>query len=215
MGVREILAFDGESIEIMEWELKRREDGFGPGAILFVSPKHNYRGYPTGMGGRITITRTEFKSEAEGLVQLGTDWFDQEDGLQAIHSRVIKFMEVTIIPPVRVTYSSDWARWNGGRITHIYTDGSHARDNTLGQFLLGKGNTKVGGAIILSDGESWVYRILVRIDVKVTKAFDVELICILIANERLPRVAESRFTRTAKPPLMWLMAPGQWTSETL
>jgi hypothetical protein len=63
------------------------------------------------------------------------------------------------------------------------TDGSHAMDKTLGQFLLGKGNPKVGGAIILSDGATWVYRILVRIDVKATKAFSVELICILVANE--------------------------------
>ena len=44
----------------------------------------------------------------------------------------------------------------------IYTDGSHAMDKTL--------------------GHSWIHRIFVRVDVKVKKAFDVELICILIAN---------------------------------
>ena len=75
-----------------------------------------------------------------------------------------------------------WARWDGGTVTHIYTDGSHALDRTLGQFLLGKGSPSVGGSIILSDGLSWIYRIFVRIDVKVKKAFQVELICILIAN---------------------------------
>jgi hypothetical protein len=56
-------------------------------------------------------------------------------------------------------------------------------ERTLGQFLQGKGTRTVGGAVILSDGESWVHRIFVEIDVEVTKAFDVELICILIANE--------------------------------
>ena len=42
---------------------------------------------------------------------------------------------------------------------------------------------RVGGAIVLSDGETWVHRILVDIDIETTKAFDVELICILLANE--------------------------------
>ncbi len=68
-------------------------------------------------------------------------------------------------------------------VEHIYTDGSHALDKTLGQFLLGKGKTSAGGAIILSDGASWAHRIYVEMDIEVTKAFDVELIRILIANE--------------------------------
>ena len=42
---------------------------------------------------------------------------------------------------------------------------------------------RAGGAIILSDGMTWVHRLQVDIDVEVTSAFDVELICILIANE--------------------------------
>ncbi len=135
------------------------------------------------MEGRVAIARSDFKHNSEGLVQMETDWFVQAEGSQAIHSRVIRMTNATISSPIRSSYSSDWARWNGGRISHIYTDGSHAMDKTLGQYLLGKGNPKVGGAIILSDGATWIYRILVRIDVTVTKAFSVELICILIANE--------------------------------
>jgi hypothetical protein len=72
-------------------------------------------------------------------------------------------------------------------------------DRTIGQFLLGRGERMVGGAIILSDGESWAHRIYVEIDVEVTKAFDVELICILIANELLSlKAVVSRFTRTVR-----------------
>ncbi len=74
------------------------------------------------------------------------------------------------------------AHWSRGTVTDIYTDGSHAMDRTLGQFLLGKGSSKNGGGIILTDRRSWIYRIFVRIDVEVKKAFQVELICILIAN---------------------------------
>ncbi len=66
---------------------------------------------------------------------------------------------------------------------HIYTDGSHTEDRTLPQFLLGEKISKNGGAIILSDGQSWVHRIFIDIDVEVAHAFEVELICILIANE--------------------------------
>ena len=53
----------------------------------------------------------------------------------------------------------------------------------MNQFLLGKFDKKAEGAIILSDGESWVHRLHVDIDVDVNSAFDVEMISILIANE--------------------------------
>ena len=56
--VREILAFDGDKVEIMDWELKRHDEGFGLGDILYVSPRDNYRGDPTGMGGRNAMARS-------------------------------------------------------------------------------------------------------------------------------------------------------------
>ncbi len=67
----------------------------------------------------------------------------------------------------KVPQLDSWAHWSGGTVTDIYTDGSHAMNRTLGQFLLGKGSSKNGGGIILTDGRSWVYRIFVRIDVEV------------------------------------------------
>ncbi len=104
---------------------------------------------------------------------------------------------------LRVPQSASWAHWSGGTVTDIYTDGSHAMDKTLGQLLLGKGSSKNGGGIILTDGRSWINRIFVRIDLEVKKAFQVELICILIANAIA--VAQGGRVTTVR---------GQWTSAT-
>ena len=64
-------------------------------------------------------------------------------------------------PPPRDDAVNKWAEWQGGDFLHVYTDGSHATDRTLTQYLLGTCNRKVGGAIVLSDGVSWVHRIFV------------------------------------------------------
>ncbi len=106
------------------------------------------------MGGRQLISRVELKTRSQGLVELGTDWFDKHDGLQALHSRILKVKDKTVETTIPRLSSNNWARWLGGVVKHIYTDGSHALDKTLGQFLLGKGKTAAGGAIILSDGVS-------------------------------------------------------------
>ena len=79
--VIEILAFNGENLEVMRWSLKSPSDGLGSGSILFVSPKDDYWGYPTGMGGRQQMSRVDLKLKSQGLVELGTDWFDNHDGL--------------------------------------------------------------------------------------------------------------------------------------
>ena len=71
---------------------------------------------------------------------------------------------------------ADRAKWKGGEFLHVYTDGSWATERTLDQFLLGKYDKRVVGAIVLSDGMTWVHRLHVDIDVEVTSAFDVYLI---------------------------------------
>ena len=48
---------------------------------------------------------------------------------------------------------------------------------------MGKFDKRAVGALVLSDGMTWVHRLQVDNDVEVTSAFDVELIRILIANE--------------------------------
>ena len=113
------------------------------------------------------------------------DWPHKLEGLQVTLSRVLQLRPASIVLPTPMAggISREWAEWGGGDFSHIYTDGSHAMDKNFSQFLLGTGNRKVGGAIIISDGQSWVHRIFVVIDVEARKAFDVELICILIANE--------------------------------
>jgi hypothetical protein len=77
----------------------------------------------------------------------------------------------------------EWAMWGGGDFTHVYTDGSFRKEENWGELLLGKSRITAGGAIILSDGHSWFHKIYVDIDVEVEDAGQVELICLLIANE--------------------------------
>ncbi len=51
--------------------------------------------------------------------------------------------------------SKEWARWDGGEFTHIFTDGSYKEEATWGEQLLGTVKEQAGGAVILSDGRSW------------------------------------------------------------
>jgi hypothetical protein len=51
--------------------------------------------------------------------------------------------------------------------------------------LLGTVKEQAGGAIVLSDGANWFYKIYVKIDIEVDDAGQVELLCILIANEMI------------------------------
>jgi hypothetical protein len=77
----------------------------------------------------------------------------------------------------------EWACWEGGEYTHIYTDGSYKEEATWGDQLLGTTKRTAGGAVIISDGKGWFYKIYVKIDVEVEDAGQVEVICLLIANE--------------------------------
>ena len=157
----------------------------GPGRIIYVSPRDDYQGSPTGAGGRNSISRDEFVDKATHLIELSEDWLEKVDNKEALLSTIIQLRKISIGSPLPPPddVDPDWARWEGGDFTHIYTDGSHATDRTLTQYLLGGKSTKAGGAIVLTYGASWVHRVFVDIDVDVNKAFDVELICILIANE--------------------------------
>jgi hypothetical protein len=73
--------------------------------------------------------------------------------------------------------------WGGECFSHIYTDGSYKEESSWGEMLLGTPRREAGGAVVLSDGHSWYHHIFVNIDVEVTDAGQVELICLLIANE--------------------------------
>ena len=77
----------------------------------------------------------------------------------------------------------EWACWDGGDYTHIYTDGSYKEEATWGDHLFGTTKRTAGGAVIISDGKGWFYKIYVKIDIEVEDAGQVEVICLLIANE--------------------------------
>ena len=178
----EILAYRGDNIEYMEWTHVGAQ---GQGGILCVSPINSYERYPTGMGGRITMDRELFVSGCSHLLELGKDWTDKVDGKEVLMCRLLKekVARVAALTPPPHDLGDSWAKWAGGTIKHIYTDGSFTSKKTLGQFLLGTPSLKAGGAIVLSDGETWVHRLYVEMDVETTKSFDSELICILLSNE--------------------------------
>ena len=150
----EVLAYRGDSIEYIEWEATAQNAQRGPGSIVHISPRNEYQGYPTGMGGRNAIMRSEFIREATHLVEMGIDWSEKLGGSQVTLSRIMQLRRGSIVDskPIEEVISREWAEWGGGDFSHIYTDGSHAADRTLAQFLLGTKNQKVGGAVILSDG---------------------------------------------------------------
>ena len=126
-----------------------------------------------------------FKEWATHLVELGTDFMAPKNGAVVLQSRFMgeRLMLAAERKPPPDYMGDDWAKWKGGKFLHVYTDGSWATDRTVSQFLLGKFDKRAAGAIVLSDGETWVHRLQVDIDVDVNSAFDVEMICILIANE--------------------------------
>ena len=79
--------------------------------------------------------------------------------------------------------SREWALSGVEGVTHIYTDGSLRIKRNWGEFLLGEDRKEAGGAIVLSNGYDWYYKIFVRIDLEVSDAGQIELICLLIACE--------------------------------
>jgi hypothetical protein len=179
----EIMALNEADAEYIEWEVQAAEEIPRQGGLIYVSARDDYHGYPTGMGSRQKMKLTSLIDGASHLVELAADWFGDIDGKQVLQSRITCIRAKKMVRRRAVTIDSEWAKWPGGTFRHIYTDGSHAEEKTLAQFFLSESNRTTGGAIILSDGGSWVHRIYVDIDMGVSSAFDVELICILIANE--------------------------------
>ena len=85
----EILAFKYDRIEFMEWEGINRSRQMGPGRIIHVSPRDDYEGYPTGAGGRNSISRDEFVDKATHLIELSEDWLEKVDNKEALLSTII------------------------------------------------------------------------------------------------------------------------------
>ena len=100
----------------MEWEMCDPKKYIGPGVKVFVSPRNDYQGYPTGMGGRNSISRVEFAANAKELVELSEDWLEIKDGFEVLKSMIIRLRSPTIgssLPPPD-DVEDKWATWHGG-----------------------------------------------------------------------------------------------------
>jgi hypothetical protein len=108
----EILAFKYDRIEFMEWEGINRSRQMGPGRIIYVSPRDDYQGYPTGAGGRNSISRDEFVDKATHLIELSEDWLEKVDNKEALLSTIIQLRKISIGSPLPPPDDVDpnWAR---------------------------------------------------------------------------------------------------------
>ena len=186
--IYDILGYNGERIEVMEWESNGR---IAQGSHVRVTDKDVIEGHPgssgrpTGMGGRNTVSREDLITRASHLIELSIDKVTKggEGTLTSVitERRKMKASERTTVAPRYL--SKEWATFGPDDYTHIYTDGSFRKLANWGETLLNTPQHEAGGAIILSDGKSWFYKIYVRIDIEVKNAAQVELLCQLIAEE--------------------------------
>ena len=100
---------------------------------------------------------------------------------EVMERRKMKAKERTAVAPRYL--SKEWATFGPEDFTHIYTDGSFRKIENCGETLLNTPRHEAGGAIILSNGKSWFYKIFVKIDIEIKNAAQVELLCLLIADE--------------------------------
>jgi len=174
----EILGFRGNDIEIMEWEC-----GHSVKVNMMMSVKEENR--PKGMGGSTLLSSSELTLNASHLLELSVDEVTKGGEGDLICKVIAKRRNKAIERKAKIPryLTREWASWDGCAFTHIFTDGSYKENATWGEQLLGTVTGQAGGAVILSDGVSWYYKIYVKIDIEVEDAGQVELICLLIANE--------------------------------
>ena len=187
-AITEILGFRGEDIETMIWICEGEPS---PGKIVTVV-EHSQ---PRGIGGDYLVSKTQLMEKATHLVELDedrvTDGGEGELRCSIMCLRENRPRDRTVIPEDYML--REWAMWGGGDFTHIYTDGSYKEEANWGEFLLGTPRRHAGGAVIISDGKTWFHRIFVEIDMHVEDAGQVELICLLVANE-MARAQGSKVT---------------------
>ena len=177
-NVLEIVGFDGDRVETMLWE---GEGELKVGSVVEVSTRNDCEAFPTGMGSRFCRPRCEVVAMAKEIVELGIDCAKKGHLKSVVGAIRRASIDSELLEEVEWA-RDDWAEWEGGHFDRIYTDGSYDKSTSLKEMLLGKGEVKAGGAVVLSNGE-WFYNIEVEMDVEVESAFDTELISILIACE--------------------------------
>ena len=186
--IYDILGYNGERIEVMEWETDGRIAKGGQVRVTdkdVIDGQPGSSGRPTGMGGRNSVSREDLIARASHLIELSIDKVTKggEGNLTSVimERRKMKAMERKAVAPRYL--SKEWATFGPADYTHIYTDGSFRKLANWGETLLNTPQHEAGGAIILSDGRSWFYKIYVKMDIKVKNAAQVELLCQLIAEE--------------------------------
>jgi hypothetical protein len=174
----EILGFRDDQIETMEWEC---ENSITIGRN--IEEKDGNR--PQGMGGSVLIGKEEFIEQASHLLELSVDKVTKGGEGKLTCKLMARRNNTACERAIKIPdyLKREWACWGGGDFTHIYTDGSYKEEATWGDQLLGTVKRIAGGSVIISDGMSWFHKIYVKIDVEVEDAGQVELICLLIANE--------------------------------
>ena len=174
-GISEIIGFDNDKVEVMEWSRKGKRGG----DRLEVKTVGNYSKYPTGMGTRNWIDFQVLRDSTSKLFELGRD---SAKG-KALTCSISAVRNRKIAPRKTVeTEEFGWAKWKGKTFNKIYTDGSWKKEDTVRSLLLNKGKVTAGGGIVLSDG-NWFSPIFIEMDVETTGAFPVETISLLTAYE--------------------------------
>ena len=176
----EILGFKNENAEVLRWVPSAGKVKIG--ATIIVLKVNDYRNYPTGLGSRVTVKLTNLMT-ANTLVERSHDTLGGESC--TLRSRVVELRLRTpsdsprLFPPMS---SPGCGIWKGPPPTAIFTDGSWKEKHTLGSFLLNKGEVTKGGAVVLQIGNKLV-PIYVDIDISVKSAYEIEMLCLIIAHE--------------------------------
>ena len=131
---------------------------------------------PKGMGGSTLMSREGLIRDASHILELSVDEVTEggegELTCKIVARRKNKAIERRVKVPEYL--SRDWASWDGREFTHIFTDGYYKEEANWGEHLLGTVKDQAGGAIILSDGTSWYYKIYVKIDIEVDDAAEIQ-----------------------------------------
>jgi len=129
--VVEILGFNATGVEIMYWDnIKGIEVGRW---VEVMDDKCDTvrQGYPTGAGGRNTITKEDLM-RSKALVELEVDKFTKKGTVKSRVAAIRKIESMETVKTIPYYMKDDSARWNGAKVTHIYTDGSYKEEANWG-----------------------------------------------------------------------------------
>ena len=197
--VLEITGFTSSGAEYLEWT--PTQNTIAAESILYVDTSDNYAKYPTGLGTSLSISlaalsnskklieRAPDKIELRSLIIPGPDHDDivTRDTLTA---KISQIRNRNPIPPKgnqkRDPRPTTLTALEDIYFHTAYTDGSWARTDTIASLLLGNGEIKTAGAIILHTLQGMI-NIKITMDIDVSSAYEAEVVSLLIAHELAKR----------------------------